>query len=434
VRETPRSFPASAGQRLLWLMEHYRGGGGILNCPLLVRFHGTLDIDAITRAVAQLTARHESLRTTFSGTGRHLRQFVHEPSGVAVEEVDLSGGPDPEQALREAIQGQLRAAIDATRWPVRVTCWRLAADDHVVCFNMHHLVGDGWSCGIIFDELVALYAANRGHAVALPEPAWQFAQFADWQAARMQTDAFRAHQDYWREQLAGAKVPSLPFHAAGDEPVARRIGRETIALPAAAADGLRQLARARRTTIFTVLLSLYYLVLRQLTGDSDLAVGSVFANRVRPELQRTVGPLAHMIVLRTLLRRVSTFGDVLRETHANVAGAFLHQEVPYHTIGSVVRDAASARVDDVVFQMVAKPLAPSIVDGVQIRALEVDGMGQRFGCECAIFPIADGFTVALSYDERRLDGGFARALVERYAAVAAHVASDPDARLTVLAA
>ncbi len=428
-----RTIPASAGQRLLWFMEHYRGHAGVLNCPLLLRLRGRLDPSALQAVINQLTARHEALRTTFVGRGRNLAQVVHDPQPVAVGVVDLSSNIDPAAELRGSIAAELQTQINPAVWPMRSTLWRKAPDDHVLCINLHHLVSDGWSCGVIFQEFLHLYDRVTGGSSVLPTIGWQYSTFIEWQAAAFQDETFRKHRDYWRRELEGASFPALPDQSARTGS-ADAIGRDTAAIDSEVVAALREIARVRRTTIFTVLLSIYYVLLLRLTARADLSIASVFANRLRPELQLTVGALAHMIVLRTRLRRAITFGDLLRETHATVTGAFLHQDVPYHMIGGVELDPESNRAEDLVFQMVAKPLSGRTVGGVDVHALEVDGMGQRFGFECAIFPIGDGFTVAVCYNEARIDPVFAREFVSQYARIASEVASHPDARLRKVAA
>lgn len=429
-----RTFPASVGQRLLWFMEHYRGRAGVLNCPLLLRLRGRLDMSILQETMDRLTARHEALRTTFTGRGSRLTQVINDPGPVSIGLVDVSDEPDTDLALQRRVAAELRTQIDPTIWPVRVTLWRIGPDDHVICFNMHHLVADGWSCGVIFQEILRLYDWLAGGGSPLPAIGWQYSQFVAWQTEALQSETFRTHRDYWRRELKGVIFPSLPSGSVRAGDGAHAIGRDGVDLGPSVAAALRAAARARRTTIFTVMLSIYYSLLLRLAGDNDLAIASVFANRLRPELQHTVGALAHLIVLRARLRRAGTFGDVLREAHATVAGAFLHQDVPYHMIGGVELDPASNRAEDLVFQMVAKPLSRARVGGLDVQALEVDGMGQRFGFECAVFPIDDRFTVAVSYNESRIDPAFAREFVSQYSLIASQVAANPDVRLTALAA
>src|SRR4051812_9131723 len=146
----PREAPASVGQRLLWQMDHHRGAGGALNCPVFLRLRGRLDRGALLSALDRLVRRHESLRTTFAGRGHRLTQLIHEePPPPATAELDLGGEPDPEEALERALAAEAQERVDPQAWPVRCTLWRLSDREHVLCVNMHHLVTDGWSCAVV---------------------------------------------------------------------------------------------------------------------------------------------------------------------------------------------------------------------------------------------------------------------------------------------
>ncbi|GAB3934951.1 hypothetical protein GCM10027614_08880 [Micromonospora vulcania] len=149
------------GQRLLGIIEHYRADHGALNCPLLCRLTGEIDLTALRDALTTLTARHEALRTTFVGRGPRLSQLVHEPQPVALTVVDLRGEPDPQLATDAAVTAELATRVDVAQWPTRAIAWRVTDHEVVLCFTMHHLVTDAWSCGLLFEELRALYADPR---------------------------------------------------------------------------------------------------------------------------------------------------------------------------------------------------------------------------------------------------------------------------------
>jgi hypothetical protein len=141
-----RSIPASVAQRLLWVLEQHRGRHGSANCPIVLRLRGPLDRSRLSDGLTALTARHESLRTTFAGRGTRLTQVVHDAAPVRLRCEDLCSD-DPERALREAVTREVRQPVDAERWPTRVTLFRLGEQDHGLCVNLHHAVTDGGSAG-----------------------------------------------------------------------------------------------------------------------------------------------------------------------------------------------------------------------------------------------------------------------------------------------
>jgi hypothetical protein len=430
---TTRRAPVSVGQRLLWFVDHYRGTEGALNCPVICRLRGRLDVSALQTALDDLARRHESLRTTFAGRGRHLVQIIHEFSAAPIAKVDLSEAADPETAAQHAMSEELQTRIDPETWPVRVTLWRIADQDHLLCINVHHLVTDAWSCPVLFREFGLLLDRAAGVGVELPPVGWQYTQFADWQQRLIDNGELRPHSEYWCRQLAGVRVPELPYSGTTSDRAERRTAREVVNLESAVSDGLRRLARSERTTLFTVMLSLYYALLHRLTGQTDLAVGTLFANRLLAEVQNTIGFLANMVVLRTEIANAVTFDDVVRKARVTVTDAFMHQAVPYHLLPANIVEGGLGRINEVMFQMIAEPIRSVKMAKLEADVLVPEGIGSRFDLELVLVPRAGGFRGVLFYNSSRFDGRWARRFIASYAAFAAAVAVQPGVRLAELA-
>lgn len=404
--------PASFGQRLLWILDRYRGAGGALNCPMLCRLHGPLDEPRLRDALTTLAGRHESLRTTFTGRGPRLTQVVAPPDVLPVTTTDLSGASDPETAVAEALSAELRTRIEPAQRSVRVTLWRMGPERHLLSVNAHHLVTDAWSCAVLFRELWQLYDGDA----ALPAP-HQYREFATWQRGLEESGQLRRHEGFWRTRLADARLPELP---AGPEPVDAG-GPSGIAsghVPLRATRRLRQLARRHQTTPFAVMLALFFATLHDVTGQRDLTVSSVFANRSRPEHQQVVGFLANLVLLRTTVPDDGDFQDLLRATHTTVMDAFVHQALPYHMLPPSV--AGNIKADELVFQMLAEPAERIRAGGMEVEAFVPDGISTRYRTELAVVPRLDGMQVLLFHTD--LEPAYARDLVDRYVRMAEQVA------------
>lgn len=421
-----RQNPASTGQRLLWFLDRHLGDGGALNCPMACRLTGPVDTAALAEAVNKLAARHESLRTTFTGAGRSLTQVIHEPGALPLKRVNLIG----EASAEDALGIELGTRVDPARWPVRATLWRVDPLDHVLCLNMHHLITDTWSCDVLLRELALCYSSATGNLAALPPVGWQYRQFVLWQERNFKRPDFSRHQDYWRTQLAAVRPLNLPIdpRSAAD----RGQLNESTWISDSVGAKLRQLAQANGTTIFAVMLAVYYSLLHHMTGSDDLAVSSLFANRTKPEVQNTVGFLANLLVLRAQLRSSATFTDIISITRRIVIGAAAHQELPFHLVPQVPRRSGMLRLDDVVFQMLAHPLDESISVGeLEIRGIVPDVAG-RFDFELALMPRSQGFAVKLFYSKDRVDVRWARTFIANYASLASAVAAAPNRALNAL--
>ncbi|MEW2590362.1 condensation domain-containing protein [Micromonospora aurantiaca] len=421
-----REVPASIGQRLLWFLEHYRPDSASLNCPVVCRLHGPLDVGELQIALDRLAARHEALRTTLVRQGRNLVQHVHDPAPVRVRHVDL---PDPdEETLGAAVAAEVRDNVDVSEWPVRVTLWRLGPDEHVLSVNMHHLVSDAWSCGIIVQDLIRLLEAGPDGEPDLTPIGWQYPEFAQWQHELMTRGELKPHQDYWTGQLTGLTLPDVPMREL-DPQAPRRSYLEAETIDRETFNRLRLLARTERTTLFTVMLSLYYLILQRETGSTDLAVASLFANRSRREVQSTVGFFANMLMLRTRIPLGASFREVVQATRRTVVDAFLHEGIPYQML-PVRFQTNGRRADDVVFQMLLTPPPGTKVTarGVDFDLYVPEALRSRFGLELGLIPQPGGDCRALLFYDDQFDPEWARAFLTDYVALAVRAAGAPDRR------
>jgi hypothetical protein len=420
-----REVPASVGQRLLWFLDRYRGPSGAMNCPVLCRIRGPLQLCTLTATLNYLTLRHESLRTTFTGRGRNLAQVIHKSASLPITIVDLSGRGPADAHVDDAVGLELRTHLDPELSPVKFTLWRLGEDDHVFCVNMHHLVTDTWSCSVLFRELAEVYAGCSVGSPRLPPVGWQYSHFTRWQERQLQSEQFQRHQEYWRHQLAGVKPPRLALAPRGRASIGQRASAYAN-IDSAVATALRRLARSTNSTLFTVMLAVWYGVAYRSTGQNDLAVATLFANRTRREVEHTVGFLANLLVLRTRLPANPTFVNVVRATRQTVIDAFAHQAMPFHLLSDSSSRPNAGRLDDVVFQSLAEPLDVTLPAGdVEFVGIAPDVVG-RFDVELALMPRADGFAVKLYYTPERLDPSEAARLIAAYQSLASAAAAAPD--------
>lgn len=419
-----RRVPASVAQRLLWVLERFRGQYGSANCPVVLRLRGPLDVQRLNDGLTALTARHESLRTTFTGRGARLTQLVHEPRPVRPHHQDRGardgGSADPDRALRAAVTEEVCRPVDAEQWPMRVTLVRLGDDDHGLCVNLHHAVTDGGSCGLIVRDLESLTGAGP----RLPAVRWQYARFCQWQQEWLASQEMNEDKEYWSRHLAGARVPRLPLRPAPAQAgeTAWLSGSITETIDASTVSALALIARRQRTTIAPAMLAIYYLVLREHTGDDDLAVASFLANRTRPELHNTVGLLANMAVLRTRIGAGDEFDEVLRRTHITAMNAFVHQGLPYQLLRADTIAEPGRRADDIMFHLVPQMSGPLRMAGAQAEIVVVDQLGSRFECEFQLYPQNGGLRAVLCYNRARLADDLAARLVTDYVATATAIA------------
>ncbi|HKP74573.1 MAG TPA: condensation domain-containing protein, partial [Longimicrobiaceae bacterium] len=197
----PRTAPASLAQEGLWFLDRMEGAGAAYNFPVALRLRGALDVAALERALGEIVRRHEALRTTLAEQDGAPVQVIAPVQGFALAVDDVTGA----EAMRR-VEEDARAPFELSAGPLfRARLLRIAADDHVLLACMHHVVTDGWSLGVFFGELSALYAAFReGRESPLGELPVQYADHATQQRAAQGGEAMARQLAWWRERLTGA--------------------------------------------------------------------------------------------------------------------------------------------------------------------------------------------------------------------------------------
>ncbi|HEY2723642.1 MAG TPA: amino acid adenylation domain-containing protein, partial [Pseudonocardiaceae bacterium] len=329
----------SFAQQRLWFLSEFQPDETEYNSAVALRLRGALDLAALTGSLRELTQRHESLRTTFGevdGVGVQVVQAVP-ARGELVLPVAESTAEELDQVLAE----EFSRPFDLRRGPLfRALAVRLADHDHVLMLSAHHIVIDGWSLGILVEELATLYNASvRGAPAALPPLPVQYADFAAWQREQLSDEVLDDKLGYWSRALAGVAPLDLPTDRPRPAVRSSAGAMHEFVVPADVADRLGELARDADTTLFTVLLAAAKVLFARYAGQQDVAVGTVTSGRSRSELNRIVGFFVNTVVLRSTVDTARSFSRFLAEVKNTVLDAFVHDDVPFERLVDQVQDA-----------------------------------------------------------------------------------------------
>ncbi len=340
----PRSgpLPLSFAQRRLWTLDQLEPGSTGYNMQVGLRLRGPLERSAMELALRRLVERHESLRTTFTEEDGEGVQVVAETLELPFENADLTA-EDPARrtaAVRRLAAGEAARAFDLERGPLfRLTLIRQDDDDHVLLLTLHHIIGDVWSLGVFFQELMADYVAARGGTAAPLEPLpVQVGDFAVWQRRWMEGDVLAAHLDFWSRRLEGApRILELPTDHPRPDALSHRNGRLGLELPEGLARRLREMGGRYGATVFMTLFAAFATLLSRWSRQRNLLVGMPIANRNRTELERLIGFVANTLVLRADLKGRPSFGTLLERIREYVLAVVDYQDVPFESLVKELR-------------------------------------------------------------------------------------------------
>src|SRR5689334_2457034 len=335
--QQPKYYPLSFAQQRLWFLDQLEPGSSTYNMPTALRLSGELNVRALEQSLNEVVRRQAILRTVFVAGEERPQQVVQPFKASKLTLFDLSDLPSEqrEAETRQLIKRETQQPFDLRQGPVwRARLVRLAAEEHVLLFTMHHIVSDGWSMEILTREVSALYAAYaNGGESPLPELPIQYADYAVWQRQWLQGEVLDEQLGYWREQLAHAPaVLELPTDRPRPAQQSHRGAHVRLQLSAELTGGLKQLSQHEGVTLFMTLLAGWQLLLARYSGDPDVVVGSPVANRTRPEVEGLIGFFVNTLVLRTEVGAEMRVRELLERVREVCLGAYAHQEVPFEML------------------------------------------------------------------------------------------------------
>jgi amino acid adenylation domain-containing protein len=363
--------PCSFGQERLWFVEQLTGGKAVYNLPLARRLRGKIDEDALERSLQTIVGRHAALRTSFEAEDGRPQQVVARHVVLTLDRRDLRLEDDPESEAQRLTDEAASVPFDLERPPLaRASLFRVADEDYVLLLVFHHIVCDGWSHVVVFEELGALYRAEAtGEASELPQPRIQYDAYASHQQADPDSEALEEKVAHWTERLEGMPM-ALDLATDRPRPAVPSYEGATHRTPLSHADAIRAFSRSAGATPFATLLSVFDLLLFRYTGQETIAVGATTSGRGRSELDDAVGLFANTVVLRSDLRDDLTFTEFVRKTRDVVLDALAYQDAPFERLVAELqpdRDQARHPIFQVFFAQV--PDAPLDLPGVEPYAV-----------------------------------------------------------------
>ncbi len=341
-------LPLSYAQQRLWFLDQLQPDSAFYTMSNAFIVNGSLHVAALEQGLNDLVKRHEMLRTTFPVVDEQPVQRIAPTLSLPLVVVDLSGseqGTAREIEVQRIIHEVMKLPFDLQRGPLlRLVLLRLDAHTHMLLLTLHHIIADGWSGDIFFQELDAFYTARTGgQPAALPDLPLQYVDYAVWQRQWLpafrqshemeQSDVLETQLAYWREQLREAPT-QLELPADHPRPAVQTLrgAHLAFALPTLLSQQLQALSREEGVTLFMLLLAAFQVLLARYSGQADIVVGTPIAGRVRRETEGLIGLFLNTLALRTDLSGEISFRELLGRVREVSLGAYMHQDVPFEKL------------------------------------------------------------------------------------------------------
>ena len=429
--------PASFAQRRLWILDQLQGPDASYHLPLRLRVAGRLRPAALAASLGELQRRHHVLRTVLEERQGEPVQRILPPVPVGLPRVDLSALPGErlQTTVERVLDAESVRPFDLAAGPLwRAVLVRLGDEEHALSLTVHHVAGDGWSMEVLVRELAATYRALvAGEVAPLGDLPLQYADFAAWQRRWLQGETLRREVDHWRRSLDGVEALELPTDRPRPPVQSHRGAAVTRRLDQRRAAELRDLGRREGASLYMVLLSAFLVVLGRHSGQDDFAVGTPVAGRgADPDLERLIGFLINVVVLRADLGGRPDFRTLLSRVRRTTLAALAHQDLPFEALLEELqptRDLSRTPLFQVFFNLLNYERAVERLPGLTIEPFPLSERTSKFdltlyGTE---MPEAAGgdLQLTLVYASDLFDAARMEGMLEQVVAVLEAAVEDP---------
>jgi natural product biosynthesis luciferase-like monooxygenase protein/amino acid adenylation domain-containing protein len=395
-------YSVSPAQQRMWFLQQLNEDKTAYNLPFVVKWDGPLDLTRFEDAISKVVSHYESLRTIFSYQQGTLRQRIITDPEINIEVIDYSVKENPELEAKKLIQQEANLIFDLESYPlwcIKVIC--LSDQSWVIFLNMHHIITDGWSMGILSDSIKQYYQ-NPSFEKEKTSLGIDYKEFANWQNEKLSGEDYKALEDYWKRKLA-APLTTLNVPTDFPRPAFRsfngRIHREE--LPPAFKKEINELGEIGKTSQFMVLVSILKILLYRYTFQEDIIIGTPYAGRNHPDLEKQIGLFINTLVLRTTIKPDWDFGKVLESVKHTVSKAFDHQDYPFDRLVdemNVERDPSRSPFFDVMIVLHNNAQSSVEIQNVKTSAFDLELKKSKFDLTFNFTETKTEFRIAIEYN------------------------------------
>lgn len=365
-------YPVSSAQKRLFLLQLLQPQSTGYNIQDVKIIEGKLDIARIEAVFKKLIKRHESLRTSFEFVDGEPMQRIWEDADFQVDFVDAQG-EDLDSLAKSLIK-----PFDLSKAPLfRVSIALIGNDKYMLFLDMHHIISDGTSAGILIKDFVTLYSG-----AVLPELKVQYKDYTAWHNQFLKSDVMKLQEKYWMD-IFSESIPVLNIPTDFPRPDIQSFegSVEKFSVDEITTRKLRKIASQKGSTLYMVLLTAYYILLSKYSAQEDIVVGTPIAGRLHSDFEDTIGMFSNMLALRSYPSGEKLFSEFLEEVKQTTINAFENQGFQFEELViklGVKRDASRNPLFDTVF--VLQNMYNSLLQykGIEIKEFDYKGRSALF--------------------------------------------------------
>jgi len=429
----------SFAQQRLWFLAQLAGQSATYNMPAALRLEGRLNEKTLQSALTDLVQRHETLHVCFpmlDGKPTVQVNEIYNPLSIT----DLSGLADAEQKgqIAEWFDRHANSPFDLSTGPLfKAQLLRLGSEEHILLFNMHHIISDGWSTGVMIRDWRRLYDAYvQNHEPKLAELAIQYTDYAAWQRNWLQGDVLERQLDYWTDKLSGApELLELPTDNQRPAVMSYRGKHLQSMLNPMLTQEIKTLSRKQGVTDFMALLSAFTVLLSRYSGQTDIVVGCPIANRTHSQTEDLIGFFVNTLALRMQIDAEQAFSGLLAQVRKTALEAYSHQDIPFEALVEKInpsRSLSHSPLFQVMFVLQNAPEEALELSGLNITPLESEHATAKFDLTLSVEERDGAFVCNWEYNTDLFRRETIALLGERFQIVLEGIVAGPEQSIAQL--
>jgi acyl carrier protein len=432
IERSEPMHPLSFSQAALWGYQRMLPNAWTFNMPLVLRLRGELDLAALRYAFKEIMQRHEVLRSVMDEKDGIPYQRISDSHSITIE-VEDKQDVDQEN-IQQAIKSEERAKFDLTTGPLlRVRVLKAGIHEHLLLLTIHHIAFDGWSYGLMFEDLSSCYNGYRaGHPESLGTTATRYVDFARWQRRFVESAKVRRQLEYWKRQLALLSPAEIPADVQVDAKEPRTGRYMPMVFDQLTTAALRTLCSELKVSLFTMLASVLAMVIRARTGAEDVALGTIVANRRLSDFEGVSGFFVNAVVLRSDLHGDPSFVDFLKKNRRVVSDALDNQDLPFGQLIEGMGTPPKSKDNPFyqgIFVLQSTPMSALKLEGLEIERYSVGYDIARADFVVEVEDHRDTLSGGVYYDSDRFTSQTMGRLASCFQMLMARVVAAPATRL-----
>ncbi len=364
-------YSLSSAQKRVFIQQQMNRDNINYNLPIFMRMEGTLDKKRLQRGFKQLISRHETLRTSFEIEGGEPVQKIHSEMDFKIEYYPSTPYPSP-------LISQFVRPFDLSQAPLmRIGLIETGEESYLLMVDMHHIITDGTSTGILIKEFMALYKGQH-----LPPLTLHYKDYSEWQHQLFESEKVKKQKQYWLKQFE-SDIPLFKLPTDFPRPPVRGFGggRIHFEIERSLTAELKKFVLETETTIHIVLMAVHNILLSKYSGQEDIVVGTGVAGRRHADLENVIGMFINMLAIRNQPHKEKTFIQFLEEVKKNTLDGLENQDYPFDELVKELNlkgDPARNPLFDTVFQLQNIELPEMEIPGLKLKPYEYENNISRF--------------------------------------------------------